>query len=125
MDYLINSFYILYKRWIPAGDPKDEAVIVTSILVWLNVMTVLRFGLYFLFEIYGSFGWLFIVSFAIIYFIMYYIYTKKKRINRVIERNPLFFKNVYFSMFVLLTAVTCTVWMFLQAVFYVVDAHGI
>jgi hypothetical protein len=30
MDYIINSFYILYKRWIPAGDPKDEAVLVTS-----------------------------------------------------------------------------------------------
>jgi hypothetical protein len=98
----------------------------TSILVWLNVMTVLRFGLYFLFKVYGSFGWLFIVSFAIIYFVMYYIYTKKKRIYRVIERNPLFCKNVYFSMFVLLTSITFTVWMFLQAVFYVVDdSHGL
>jgi hypothetical protein len=120
MDYFVNSFYILYKRWIPAGDPKDEAVLVTSVLIWLNLMAISRFALYYFFRIHGSLGWIFASLFGVIYFIMYHIYTRKKRIDLVVKRNPLFGNNVYVSMFVLALSLAMTGWVFMNAIFYVI-----
>jgi hypothetical protein len=126
MDYIINSFYILYKRWIPAGDPKDEAVVVTSILIWLNVMSMTHLILYKFFKIAEPFRWQFIVTLAVIYLIMYNTYTRKKRIDTVIEKNPLFGGSLQLSMIVIAASIISTVWMFLKVIVHVVnDSLGI
>jgi hypothetical protein len=126
MDYFINSFYILYKKWIPTDDPKDEAVLVTSILIWLNTMSITHIFIYKYFKLAESFRWQFIIILAAIYLIMYNIYTRKKRIDFVIKRNPLFGGSLWLSMIIILASIICSVWMFLEIIVQVVnDSLGI